>query len=170
DPDPLVREAATTTLKGGHVETLSTLSLLERVLFLRKVRLFADLTPGDLKHVAEVASEHAFPDGEVIAEQGEAGDEMHIVVSGEIRVVVGQDDGPTHEVARRTSGDYVGEMAILSEESRMASLVCAGSVRTLSLDRRSFQRILRDRPDAALAVMRELSDRLRQAHASGPLH
>ncbi|MGH2677460.1 MAG: HEAT repeat domain-containing protein, partial [Actinomycetota bacterium] len=41
DPDPLVREAATTTLKGGHVETLSTLSLLERVLFLRKVRLFA---------------------------------------------------------------------------------------------------------------------------------
>jgi HEAT repeat protein len=170
DPDPLVRDAATTTLKGGRVETLSTLSLLERVLFLRKVRLFADLTPADLKHVAEVASEHAFPDGEVIAEQGEAGDEMHIVVSGEIKVLVGHDDGPTNEVARRTSGEYVGEMAILSEESRMASLVCAGSVRTLSLDRRSFERILRERPDAALAVMRELSDRLRQAHASGPLH
>jgi HEAT repeat protein len=170
DPDPLVREAATTTLKGGRVETLSTLSLLERVLFLRKVRLFADLTPADLKHVAEVASEHAFPDGEVIAQQGEAGDEMHIVVSGEIKVLVGHDDGPTSEVARRASGEYVGEMAILSEESRMASLVCAGSVRTLSLDRRSFERILRERPDAALAVMRELSDRLRQAHASGPLH
>jgi HEAT repeat protein len=169
DPDPLVRDAASTTLKGESVETLSTLSLLDRVMFLRKVRLFADLSPADLKHVAEVVAEHAFPDGEVIAEQGEAGDEMHIVVSGEIRVLVGHDGGPTDEVARRTSGEYVGEMAILTEESRMASLVCAGSVRTLSLDRRSFERILRERPDAALAVMRELSDRLRQAYSARPL-
>jgi CRP/FNR family cyclic AMP-dependent transcriptional regulator len=91
------------------------------------------------------------------------------VVSGEIRVLVGHDGGPTDEVARRTSGEYVGEMAILTEESRMASLVCAGSVRTLSLDRRSFERILRERPDAALAVMRELSDRLRQAYSARPL-
>ncbi len=67
DDDPVVRDAATTTLKGGRVETLSTLSLLERVVFLRKVRLFAELSPPDLKHIAEVASEHAYPDGEVRA-------------------------------------------------------------------------------------------------------
>jgi CRP-like cAMP-binding protein len=149
------------------VETLSTLSLLERVLFLRRVPLFADLSPADLKHIAEVASEHAYPDGEVIAEQGEPGEEMHIVVAGEIRVVVGGGAEPGHEVARRGSGEYVGEMAILGEATRMASLVCTDSVRTLSLDRRSFERILRERPDVSLGVMRVLSDRLREAHA-GP--
>jgi HEAT repeat protein len=162
DENDLVREAATVPLKA--VETLSTLSLLERVLFLSKVRLFADLPPEDLKHVAEAASEHTFPDGEVIADQGEPGDDMHVVVSGEIRVVVGRDGGPPLEVARRARGEYVGEMAILGQESRMASLVCTGPVRTLSLDRRSFQRILRERPDVSLAVMRVLSDRLREAH------
>jgi HEAT repeat protein len=162
DPDEVVRRAATVPL--GAVETLSTLSLLERVLFLSKVRLFADLPPEDLKHVAEVASEHTFPDGEVIAEQGEPGDDMHVVISGEIRVVIGRDGGPPVEVARRARGEYVGEMAILGQESRMASLVCTGPVRTLSLDRRSFQRILRERPDVSLAVMRVLSDRLREAH------
>jgi Cyclic nucleotide-binding domain/HEAT repeats len=162
DEDELVREAATVPLDG--VETLSTLSLLERVLFLTKVRLFADLPPEDLKHVAEVASEHTFPDGEVIAEQGEAGEEMHVVVSGEIRVMVGRDGETPVELARRVRGEYVGEMAILGQESRMASLVCAGSVRTLSLDRPSFQRILRERPDVSLAVMRVLSERLREAH------
>lgn len=162
DEDTLVREAAAVAL--ATVETLSTLSLLERVLFLSRVRLFADLPPEDLKHVAEVASEHTFPDGEVIAEQGEPGEDMHVVVSGEIRVMVGRDGGPTVEVARRARGEYVGEMAILGGESRMASLVCAGSVRTLSLDRRSFQRILRERPDVSLAVMRVLSERLREAH------
>ena len=165
DADPLVREAATTTLKGGRVETLSTLPLLERVLFLRKVPLFEDLSPADLKHIAEVASEHTYPDGEVIAEQGEAGDEMHIVVAGEIRVVLGADGGPGHDVARRGRGEYVGEMAIIGEQSRMASLVCSGPVRTLSLDRRSFERILRERSDVSLAVMRVLSERLREAHA-----
>jgi HEAT repeat protein len=168
DPDPLVREAATMTLEGGFVKTLSTLPLLERVLFLRRVPMFQDLSPADLKHIAEVASEHAYPDGEIIAEQGEPGDEMHIVVSGEIRVVVGHDGGAGREVARRTSGDYVGEMAILNGASRMASLVCAGAVRTLSLDRRNFERILRERPDVSLAVMRSLSDRLREAHAQSP--
>jgi HEAT repeat protein len=162
DEDDVVRQAATVPLEG--VETLSTLSLLERVLFLTKVRLFADLPPEDLKHVAEVASEHTFPDGEVIAEQGEPGEEMHVVVAGEIRVMVGHDGESPVEVARRARGEYVGEMAILGQESRMASLVCAGSVRTLSLDRPRFQRILRERPEVSLAVMRVLSERLREAH------
>jgi CRP/FNR family cyclic AMP-dependent transcriptional regulator len=167
DPEPLVREAATVTLRGGTVETLTTLSLLERVVFLRKVPIFEQLSPADLKHIAEVASEHAFPDGEVIAEQGEAGDELHIVVSGAIRVVAGR-DGASHEVARRLPGECVGEMAIVSEESRMASLVCSGPVRTLSLDGRRFQRILRERPDASLRVMRVLCDRLREADVGAP--
>jgi HEAT repeat protein len=168
DVAPLVREAAELSLNGARMETLSTLPLLQRVMFLKKVPLFADLSPEDLKHVAEVAAEHTFPDGEVIAEQGEAGDEMHIVVSGEIRVLVQGNGEPPNEVARRTSGEYVGEMAIIGQEARMASLTCAGSVRTLSLDQRSFQRILRDRPDVSLAVMRVLSDRLRESYSPQP--
>jgi HEAT repeat protein len=164
ETDPLVRETAAMSLNGGLVETLSTVSLLQRVLFLKRVPLFADLSPEDLKHVAEVVSEHAYPDGEVIAEQGEAGDEMHIVIAGEIRVLVAIDGEPPREVARRTVGEYVGEMAIIGQEARMASLTCSGSVRTLSLDQPSFQRILRERPDVSLAVMRVLSDRLRESH------
>jgi len=166
DPDPDARHAATLALKGDSaVETLSKLPLMERVLFLRKVRLFGELTPVDLKHVAASATEHAYADGELIAEQGEWGDEMHIVVSGEIRVVLGSGREPRTEVARRRPGDYVGEMAIVSEEPRMASLVAGGDVRTLSIDRNRFQRILKERPEASLAVMRVLCERLRESHA-----
>jgi CRP/FNR family cyclic AMP-dependent transcriptional regulator len=88
------------------------------------------------------------------------------VVAGEIRVMVAADGRPGREVARRTAGEYVGEMAILNAAPRMASLVAAGSVRTLSLDRRAFERILRERPDVSLGAMRVLSDRLRDAHAA----
>jgi CRP-like cAMP-binding protein len=169
DPDDIARQAAGSALKGDRVvETMPTLTMMERVLFLRKVRLFGELTPVDLKHVAASAIEHLYPDREVIAEQGELGDEMHIVVSGEIRVVLGSEREAQVEVAKRRSGDCVGEMAIVSEEPRMASLLAEGDVRTLSIDRSRFQRILRERPEASLAVIRVLCDRLRESHSRDP--
>lgn len=169
DEDPWLRACAAFASKGDHImETLAKLSVMERVLFLRKVRLFGELTPVDLKHVAASASEYLFPDREVIAEQGELGNEMHIVVSGEIRVVLGTERESQVEVARRRPGDCVGEMAIVSEEPRMASLVAGGDVRTLGIDRNRFHRILKERPEASLAVIRVLCERLREAHGLDP--
>jgi CRP-like cAMP-binding protein len=54
-------------------------------------------------------------------------------------------------------------MAVVSRAPRMASLVAAGDVRLLAIDRRRFERILRDRPDVALAVMDVLCSRLRES-------
>jgi len=166
DTDPVVRDAARRTvaiLNGGPaVDTLPTLSLMERILFLRRVPLFADLSPADLKQVAAIANEHYFTDGEVIAYQGEAGNEMFIIVSGEVRVLVAADGKPETEVARRKPGEYVGEVSIISQEPRMASLVAAGDVRTLCIDRKNFEGLLRERPETSLAVMRVLCARLRE--------
>jgi len=60
-------------------------------------------------------------------------------------------------------------MAIISEEPRMASLVSSGQVRTLGIDRKRFERILRDRPETSLAVMRVLCERLKESHAHEPV-
>lgn len=165
DRDATVRASARIALEGApSVETLSTLSLMERVLALGQVPLFRELAPADLKHVADAVNENSYVDGTVIAEQGDPGEAMHVVVSGEIRVLMGEQE--LAEVARRGPGYIVGEMAILGEQPRMANLVAVGKVKTLSIDRKRFQRILRERPDAALAVMRELSARLAEAHGA----
>jgi HEAT repeat protein len=169
DPDTLVRSAAAAAMKReGALETLSSLSLMDRIVSLSRVSLFADLAPDDLKHVAEIATEHAFSDGGVVAVQGQPGDEMHVVLSGEIDVLVERDGVPSTEVARRGPGECVGEMAIISRAPRMASLVARGDVRTLAIDRRRFERILRERPEASLAVMGVLCDRLRELHGAEP--
>ncbi|MGH2662166.1 MAG: HEAT repeat domain-containing protein [Actinomycetota bacterium] len=165
DADTLVREVAVSALEGDlGVEAVSSLSLMERVLFLRKVPLFAELSPADLKQIGEVATESVFPDGETIAEQGESGEEMYIVLSGEIRIVVRRDGSEPVEVARRGAGEYVGEMAPISREPRMGSLVCSGEVRALTLARSRLERILRERPEASLAMMRVLCSRLREPY------
>jgi CRP-like cAMP-binding protein len=144
------------------MQTLATMSTLERILQLRKVPLFSDLPSADLKQVAAIASEHLYAEDEVIAVQGEAGQEIFIVVSGTISVRLHTDEMAEHEVARRGPGDYVGEMAVLSHMPRMASLIAAEAVRTLVVGQSQFEQILRERPETGLVVMRVLIDRLRQ--------
>jgi CRP-like cAMP-binding protein len=166
DPDPWMHDCATllrdTTRKDAPMtDALATMSDVERVLFLRKVPLFAELAPQDLRTVAAVADERVFVDGETIAGQGEPGDELHIVVDGEVRVLrVDPGTGSDRELAIRRQGDVVGEMALITQEPRMASLVASGEVRTLRLGRTEFEGVLRERPDTAIAVIRVLSLRL----------
>lgn len=163
DEDDLIRRCAELVRarqEGGEMrDSLTALSVIERVLFLRKVTLFADLSPRDLERVAQLAEERGYADEEIVAAEGEMGDELHIVIEGSIRVVE-EGDGHEHEVARRGDGDVVGEMSLITREPRVASLVADGSVRTLGLGNREFESMLRERPGIAMAVMRVLAQRL----------
>lgn len=144
------------------MENLATLSLMDRILFFKRVPLFANLSSGDLKQLASIAEEDLFSDGEELGHEGEAGDVMFIIISGEVKVC-SQRDGQEFEIARRKVGDYVGEMSILGREPRMASLIAIGDVRTLCIDQKSFEGLIRERPDASLAVIKELNKRLKEA-------
>jgi CRP/FNR family transcriptional regulator len=164
DDDEWIRECAAFAKSFGEVkmDTLATLSLMDRILFFRKVPLFADLSPMDLKQVAAISDETIFSDGDVLAEQGELGDEMFVIVSGEVKVCISK-DGQEKEVARRKSGDYVGELSVVNREPRIASLIASGDVRALCIDQKSFEGLIRERPDVSLVVIKVLSKRLKEA-------
>jgi HEAT repeat protein len=165
DDDPWICECAQYAahqLGVKTMENLATLSLMERILFLKRVPLFADLSPVDLKQAASIADEELFSDGEEIAHEGDEGDVMFVIVSGEVRVCT-QRDGREIEIARRKAGDYVGEMAVIGREPRTASLIAVDEVRTLCIDQKSFEALLRDRPDVSLNVIKELARRLKEA-------
>ncbi|HEX2697599.1 MAG TPA: HEAT repeat domain-containing protein, partial [Anaerolineales bacterium] len=163
DPDPFAREVAAASMNGDHsMDTLPTLPLMERILFFRRVPLFANLSTADLKQVAAISEESTFVDKDEIALQGETGDTMYIIVSGEIQVTALKGDGTSAELARRKAGEVVGEMAIISKEPRMASLVALGDVRTLCIDQKSFEGLLRERAEVSLAVMQVLCTRIKE--------
>jgi CRP/FNR family transcriptional regulator len=170
DEDPWIRDCA---LFAAHklgemqMENIATLSLMERILFLKRVPLFENLSPTDLKQVAALAQEETFSDGVTIAREGEVGDVMFILISGEVRVLIMKGSNQV-ELARRKAGEYVGEMALISREPRIATLTTAGDVRALSIDQKSFESLLRDRPDVSLAVIQVLCERLKEA--SSQLH
>jgi HEAT repeat protein len=159
DDDQWIRACAefvSKALEGAamtHTET--TVPLVERVVFLRKAPLFAALPPQDLQPIAEVAEEHLFADGDLIAAEGEPGDTTYVILDGEVEIVAG---GRT--LAVRRSGDVIGEMSVISSRPRVASLRAKSDVRVLEIHKPAFEAILRERPDTALALMRVLCERL----------
>ncbi|HLO31092.1 MAG TPA: MFS transporter [Anaerolineales bacterium] len=165
DEDPWIRDCA---LFAAHklgelkMENIATLSLMERILFFKRVPLFANLSPGDIKQVAASAEEVSFSDGDIIVEQGELGDMMFIIASGMVRIIVSRGQNEI-ELARREVGEFIGEMALISKEPRIATVAAVGNVHTLCIDQKSFESLLRDRPDASLAVIQVLCARLQEA-------
>jgi hypothetical protein len=165
DPDPLIRSCVelvrTNDQPGGAMgRSRTTMSPMERVLALRTIPLFQDLSTADLRRLADLADERTFADGEVISFEGEIGDELHLVLAGTVAVTRGAGSVSASTVARRGPGDVVGEMSIITRNPRVASLIAEGDVRTIRIGRQEFESMIRERPDVSLAMMRVLADRL----------
>jgi CRP-like cAMP-binding protein len=148
------------------VETLPTLSLIERTLMLKEVPLFCDLSPDDLVQVAQLAEECWFADRVVLCREGEYGHELYIIASGQVRVTK-QAGGGEHVLSILGAGEFVGEMAIIDSVPRFATVTALGDTRVLVFNAEMFKSILRDRPEVALGVMRGLSRRLREQSQPG---
>ncbi len=143
------------------MDTLQTISTLERILLLREVPIFTDLSPEDLGQVAQIAREQWLPEGAILCRDGDEGNALYVIVSGEVRVQksVG---GNEKVLAVRGAGDFVGEMAVIDSAPRMATLVAQGELRVLVIDGEAFSAILHERPGVSISVMRVLSRRLRE--------
>ena len=165
DPGSFVRAAREALRREEHVETMSSLSLMERMVFLRRVALFQDLSPDDL-NAGQISAEHAFS----MARSSPRGNRGRAACGG-----VRRDQGtgwPRRRVPGRggapATGRVRGEMAIISRAPRIASLTTRGDVRTLTIDRRRFERILRERLQGKPGGDEGLCDRLREAQGAEP--
>jgi len=131
------------------------------MLQLRRVPLFQQLSPEDLQRIAAVATERWFEEGEPLVREGEAGDELFVIVEGRVRVIHRTDDGTERTLRSYTEGDHIGELAVLRARPRVATVLAdGGTVRTLVIGGEGLTAILRERPDAAMAMLATLAERL----------
>ncbi len=162
DDDPWIRIlAARSAGDGGTMAGPDTsLGAIERMLELRRVPLFERLDPEDLQRVAAVAEERDFGDGTTIVTEGEVGDELFVILEGVVRVERQEADGSTRQIRTYEQGDHFGELAVLLERPRVASVVADGDVRTLVIRGEGLRAILRERPEAAMAMLQTLAERI----------
>jgi HEAT repeat protein len=143
----------------GTMETLPTMSIVERVLLLHDVPLFAALAPDDLAQIASIAREQWYGDRSVICREGEPGREMYVLAQGQVRVTRQTPEGEKY-LATRYAGDFLGEMAIVLAAPRTSNVYAEGEVRTLVIGDEALSAILHDRPDVTLAMLRGVMQRL----------
>ncbi len=135
------------------------MSLNEEVEALRSVPLFAKIEPSRLKLLAFTSERLTFPAGQELFHQGDPGDAAYIILQGQADVVV---DTPGGElvVAKVGKNDFVGEIAILIDVSRTATIRAETELTTLAITKDLFFQLISEFPEMAVEIMRELARRL----------
>lgn len=135
------------------------MSLKQEFELLRRVRYFAEIEPAKLKLLAFMSERVAFDDGKQLFRQGDPGDAAYLIIEGEAEVVAETSAGPV-VLATLGANEITGEMAILGNVPRSATVRAKGRLVTLRISKDPFMRMVREFPSIAVAMMQELAERL----------
>ena len=113
---------------------------------------------GDTMKSGELGKE--YKNGEIIIKQGESGNCMYVIQSGEVEVLKDM-DGKEIRLAIRKTGDFFGEMALFSREVRSATIKALGETRVLTVDRKNLLSSIQKDPSLAFRIIETLSKRIR---------
>jgi len=131
---------------------------------LRRVPLFADLSDEDLKQLHQMATTISTNPGELVFEEGSPGDALYAILDGELEVTKRQ-DGQDVVLAVRRAGEFIGEMSLLEQGPRSASVRSLGKCRLLVISQTAFQTLLSCSPSAHLTILHTVTSRLRSTES-----
>ncbi len=122
------------------------IELSARVAFLKKIHLFYGLEDDALMRVAEELEEYAVPKDSVVVKQDSPAESFYMIYGGSVRIVRRQ-DGKDIQLARLVKNDYFGEMALVSNRRRSATVTALEDTSLLILSREDFKKLFREHPD-----------------------
>lgn len=135
------------------------MSLAEEVDLLKRIPLFANIETSKLKLLAFTSERVHYHLGDILFEQNAVGDSAYIIIEGSAEVLVDTPSGPK-VVATVTKNDFVGEIAILCDVPRTATVRAASDLVTLRITKDLFFRMISEFPQMAVEIMRVLAQRL----------
>ena len=141
-------------------------ALFERVLLLKRAPFFELLRTDQLRYIAPVLEPVGWVAGERVFYKGEPGSKMYIIVNGRVGVSLHDDTERTDFVAEMQDGACFGEMGILDDLPRSATVHVLEDTQALALSKEKLDGLLMSYPELGVGMLRALSRRLREANAS----
>jgi CRP-like cAMP-binding protein len=135
------------------------MSLKQEFELLRRVPMFAEIEPAKLKLLAFMSERVAFDPGKQLMRQGDPADAAYLIIDGEAEVIVETPSGPV-TVATLGPNEIVGEMGILCNAPRSATVCAKDRLITLRISKEPFLRMVREFPNMAVFIMQELAHRV----------
>jgi CRP-like cAMP-binding protein len=131
---------------------------------LKKVSLFSNLSESDLNHIAEYCVERSFEKGEVIVRQGNNGIGLYMIISGKVKIVKQIATGERLDIAELGPGEFFGEITVLDNAPRTATVVAIESCTCLILSAWEFKAQMVVHPEIALKILPVLVKRFRETN------
>ena len=138
------------------------MELLEEVEALKRVPLFAKLEPSKLKLLAFTSESLTFDEGETLFRAGDPADAAYVIMNGQVDILAETEAGEI-PVGTLKAGQLVGEMGVLTNEPRSATIRAGRDLVALRVREDMFLKLLAENPEVALDVMRQLSAKLQLA-------
>jgi CRP-like cAMP-binding protein len=135
--------------------------VLSEVDFLAEVSIFALMERKDLESIAKMIRRYSFHEGDVIIREGDQDRRLFILVSGEVKVVKNLGTQKEQRVANLEPYNYFGEMALIDDMARSASVVARMPTEVLSLNHWNLRREIEKYPALAFELLKMLSQRIR---------
>ena len=150
--------------KGDKEMSEKEISLGEKIMLLREIEIFSDLKVAELAAIAAVTEEVSYPPEQTVFEQEDEGDTVFMVISGLVEVV--RELSPEDRVVLDTigRGGAFGEMALLDDSPRSATIQTVETSRFLTLHKQAFNETVMEYPRIALQICPVLSRRIRHLH------
>jgi hypothetical protein len=136
---------------------------MERLLALKEIPLFKNLSLDQLEAVHQITKEVEYLPGEVILKQGDRGDELFMLLEGRVRIFLNYGLPNEEEKPEQRAVSAFGEMAVLHDGTRTATVVAAERSHLLCLDGNSLRELLMQMPEISLEMFRVLVERVRIA-------
>jgi len=134
---------------------------MDRAQVLARIGLFSALGPEDLLALAEHACVRHVPRNSLIIQEGERSDSLFAIVSGRVRIFLTNADGREAVLNIQGQGEYFGELALIDDSPRSASVMTVEPCELMVITKADFERCMYQRPDIAILVMRDLTGRIR---------
>ncbi len=131
---------------------------------LKKVPFFQTLGRDGIDFIVERLKFKPFDANELICKAGDPGDKMYIIINGRVKVVVTTDEGEETVIAHLSTGDYFGEMSLLTGEPRSASVITTEPSEMFILNKDDFDVIIERFPSITLSMGKIMSQRLRETN------
>lgn len=139
-----------------HRPTGSSPEMTAVVQFLAGVDIFARLSDSELEIIESIMREVRLSDGETLFDEGDKGDELFIIQTGRVGVMVSTETGEPVELTRLGERDFLGEMSIFQDQPRSAGCVALQASRLFSIHKSEFFALIQDYPKTAGTIMRNM--------------
>jgi len=161
----MIQQKKTAEIKGEEQASRKEIPLAEKIMLLREIELFSDLKVAELAAIAVVTEETTYPAGQHVFDQGDVGESVFMVISGLVEVVREVSDNERVVLDTIGRGGAFGEMALLDDSPRSATIETVEPSRFLILHKQAFNETVMEYPRIALQICSLLSRRIRHLHS-----